>query len=158
MTAPTITQPEVREVTLTHYDGSQRTVMVTDKETPFPTGRLVISHTDINGIITQVNRFLTEISGYTEAEMLGQPHCMLRHPDMPAAIFKDLWETIQKGRIWEGGVKNLRKDGGFYWVDATVTPNTRRGKIIGYISVRNELSRPKREECEKRYPTLFEST
>lgn len=155
MAASTIIKPNVREVTITHYDGSQRTVTVNDIETPFPSGRLVISHTDITGVIIQVNRFLTEISGYTEAEMLGKPHCILRHPDMPPALFKELWETIQRGRIWEGGIKNLRKDGGFYWVDATVTPNTRRGKIIGYISVRNELSRKKRAECEQLYPTLF---
>lgn len=155
MAKPVIQPSHVREVTMKYYDGRQRTVTVTNVETSFPTGRLVISHSDAFGIITHVNRFLTEISGYKESEMIGQPHCLLRHPDMPPTIFKEMWEILKKGHIWQGAIKNLRKDGGFYWVDAVVTPNTRRGELIGYVSVRRELSREKRKECEELYPTLF---
>jgi len=102
-----------------------------------------------------VNQFLIDICGYKESELLGQPHHILRHPDMPAVIFEQMWKTLQKGHIWHGAVKNLRKDGGFYWVDATVTPTKRDDQLTGFISVRSQLSREKRQECEKRYPTLF---
>ena len=154
-TVVTETQNNTREVTMVHYDGVQRIVKVNDVEMPFPKGRLVISHTDLEGNITYVNRFLVDISGYKESELIGQPHRILRHPDMPPIIFQEMWETIQKGQIWEGGIKNLRKDGSFYWVYAVVTPNKRRGEIVGYISIRNELSAKKKLDCEKRYPTLF---
>jgi aerotaxis receptor len=156
MTAAAIPQAtRVREVTLHHYDGSWRTVRVTDIETPFPKGRLIISHSDTEGVITHANQFLTQMCAYKESELIGKPHNILRHPDMPPILFKEMWDTIKQGKIWQGGVKNLRKDGGFYWVDAVISPNTRGGKIIGYISVRNELSRDKREACELLYPTLF---
>ncbi len=155
MTTSTIQAPKVHEVTMTYFDGIRRTAIVTDIETPFPTGRHVISHSDTSGIITYVNQFLIDICGYKESEMLGQPHHILRHPDMPAVIFEQMWETLQKGHVWHGAVKNLRKDGGFYWVDATVTPTKRDDQLTGFISVRSQLSREKRQECEKRYPTLF---
>jgi PAS domain S-box-containing protein len=155
MTTSTAQAPKIREVTMIYFDGTQRTALVTDIETPFPTGRHVISHSDTSGIITYVNQFLVDICGYKESEMIGQPHHILRHPDMPAVVFEEMWKTIQKGHIWHGAVKNLRKDGGFYWVDATVTPTKVDDQVTGFISVRSQLSREKREECEKRYPTLF---
>jgi aerotaxis receptor len=74
---------------------------------------------------------------------------------MPPVAFKDLWDTICNEKIWQGYVKNLRKDGGFYWVKATVIPNIRKGKIVGYTSVRRKPARSKIEDCIKRYPTLF---
>ena len=73
----------------------------------------------------------------------GQPHSILRHPDLPKAAFADLWATVQAGKKWRGYVKNLRKDGGYYWVHAVVVPNVRAGKIIGYTSVRRKPSRTK---------------
>jgi PAS domain S-box-containing protein len=155
MTTSTAQAPKIREVTMIYFDGTQRTALVTDIETPFPAGRHVISHSDTSGIITYVNQFLVDICGYKESEMIGQPHHILRHPDMPAVVFEEMWKTIQKGHIWHGAVKNLRKDGGFYWVDATVTPTKVDDQVTGFISVRSQLSREKREECEKRYPTLF---
>jgi len=95
-----------------------------------------------------------DMSGYTEAEIIGQPHCLLRHPDMPAAAFRDLWETVKAGRQWNGYVKNLRKDGGHYWVYATVVPNVRNGNIVGYTSVRREPSRENVASAEEQYRSL----
>lgn len=94
------------------------------------------------------------LSGWEREELLGQPHSILRHPDIPAAAFADLWQTIKRGEKWRGYVKNLRKDGGFYWVYATVIPNIRKGEIVGYTSVRRKPSRQKVEEAEKLYATL----
>ena len=74
---------------------------------------------------------------------------------MPSTAFKDLWDTVSQGEKWQGFVKNLRKDGGYYWVKATVIPNIRKGKVVGYTSVRRKPSRTKVEECIKLYPTLI---
>jgi aerotaxis receptor len=146
---------EYSEKVLIFADLHKRKVLVTNRETPFPDGRLIVSTTDPEGIITHVNQSFVEMSGYTEEELMGKPHYILRHPDMPAAAFKGLWETINKGQKWHGYVKNLRKDGGYYWVLATVIPNIRNGKITGYTSVRRKPARRKVEECIKLYPTLF---
>ena len=134
---------EAVEHVLTYTGGNTRRVYVTPIETPYPHGKLIVSRTDTRGIMTQCNPSFVDMSGYGEAELIGQPHCLLRHPDMPAAAFRDLWETVQAGRQWHGYVKNLRKDGGHYWVYATVVPNVRDGKIVGFTSVRREPSREK---------------
>jgi aerotaxis receptor len=146
---------EYQEATLTYCDGKSRKVLYTELETPYPDGKLIVSTTAPDGIISHVNRAFVEMSGYTEAELLGAPHCILRHPDMPAAAFKDLWDTVLRGEKWQGFVKNLRKDGGYYWVKATVIPNVRGGKVIGYTSVRRKPSRSKVDECIALYPTLI---
>lgn len=95
------------------------------------------------------------MSGYSEQELVGEPHHILRHPDMPPAAFKDLWDTVHSGKRWQGYVKNLRKDGAFYWVYATVVANIRNGEVTGYTSVRRKPSRKKVQECAALYPTLF---
>lgn len=146
---------EYREKVLIYADANKRKVLVTDHETPFPDGRLIVSSTDPEGIITRVNHSFVEMSGYSEEELIGQPHYILRHPDMPAAAFKDLWDTVRKGEKWHGYVKNLRRDGGYYWVMATVIPNIRSARITGYTSVRRKPARRKVEECIRLYPTLF---
>jgi aerotaxis receptor len=143
------------EHTLTFFDGTQRKVLVTDIESPFPDGRLIVSRTDPEGIITHANQSFVDMSGYTEEELINAPHYILRHPEMPPAAFKDLWDTIAQGKKWHGYVKNLRKDGGFYWVHAVVIPNVRNNRIVSYTSVRRKPSRAKVEECAKLYPTLF---
>ncbi|MCQ8179965.1 PAS domain-containing protein [Methylomonas sp. SURF-1] len=145
---------DYRETVLTFYDGTRRKVLYTELETPYPDGKLIVSTTTPEGVIRQVNRAFVEMSGYSEAELIGAPHNILRHPDMPAAAFKDLWETVQRGEKWQGYVKNLRKDGGYYWVKATVIPNVRGGKVVGYTSVRRKPSRTRVDECAKLYPTL----
>ena len=143
-----------REERLNHIDGTQRVVVVTDVETPIPDGCLIVSRTDPHGIITHVNRSFVEMSAYEEDELIGAPHYLLRHPDMPAVAFKNLWDTITAGRKWHGYVKNLRKDGGYYWVYATVIPNIRDGELVGYTSVRRKPSRAKVKEAEALYSTL----
>ena len=145
---------EAVEHVLTYTGGNTRRVFVTPIETPYPHGKLIVSRTDTRGIMTQCNQSFVEMSGYSEAELIGQPHCLLRHPDMPAAAFRDLWETVQAGRQWNGYVKNLRKDGGHYWVYATVVPNVRDGKIVGFTSVRREPSREKVAAAEAQYQEM----
>ncbi len=145
---------EFREYNLAYYDGSRRRVLVTDIETPFPEGKLIVSRTDVAGVITNCNQSFVDMSGFSEAELIGQPHWILRHPDMPAAAFKDLWDTVTRGTKWNGYVKNLRKDGGFYWVYATVVANVRDGIIVGYTSVRRKPSRTKVREAEALYRTM----
>lgn len=146
---------DYKEYELTYFDGTSRKVLVTDIESPFPEGRLIVSRTDPEGIITHVNQSFVDMSGYTKEELLGAPHYILRHPDMPPVAFKGLWDTLASGEKWQGYVKNLRKDGGFYWVKATVIANIRDNKVVGYTSVRRKPSRQKVAECMNLYPTLF---
>ncbi len=125
---------------ITYFDGSSREALVVDREVPYPEGKLIVSRTDLKGVITHANQAFVDMSGYSFEELIGVNHAILRHPDMPAAAFADLWETIQAGKKWHGYVKNLRKDGAFYWVKATVIPNVRNGKLVGYTSVRRKPS------------------
>lgn len=143
-----------QEHTLHYFDGTSRRIFAVDEEVPFPEGKLIVSRTDPAGIITQANQAFIEMSGFSEAELLGQPHYILRHPDMPAVAFKGLWDTLATGVKWHGYVKNLRKDGRYYWVYATVVSNVRDGKIVGYTSVRRKPSRTKVQEAEALYKTL----
>jgi len=146
---------DYKESVLDLYGNGSRKVFYTDIETPYPDGKLIVSTTDKAGVITHVNQSFIEMSGYTEDELIGMPHSILRHPDMPSAAFKDLWDTVNRGEKWQGFVKNLRKDGGYYWVKATVIPNIRNGQVVGYTSVRRKPSRTKVNECIQLYPTLF---
>ena len=146
---------EYKEVTLDLYKSISRRILYTEIETPYPDGKLIVSTTTPDGIITHVNQSFIEMSGFSEDELIGAPHSILRHPDMPPAAFKGLWDTVNTGVKWQGFVKNLRKDGGYYWVKATVIPNIRNGKLAGYTSVRRKPSRTKVDECIKLYPTLF---
>jgi len=131
---------------LTYTDGSSRTVYATDAEVPFPEGRLIVSRTDLDGVITHANDAFVEMSGYARDELIGAPHHILRHPDMPKIAFKGLWDDIAAGKKWHGYVKNLRKDGAYYWVYATAVPNIRNGQIVGYTSVRRKPSRTRINE------------
>jgi PAS domain S-box-containing protein len=99
----------------------------------------IVSKTDLKGRITYGNRIFIEFSGYAESELLGTQHNIIRHPDMPRAVFKLLWDTIQNKRECNAYVKNMAKDGSFYWVFANVTPNyDSEGNVIGYFSVRRK--------------------
>lgn len=122
-------------------DGTTRTVFSTGIEVPFPEGRLIVSRTDLNGLITHANDAFVEMSGYARDQLIGQPHHILRHPDMPKIAFQGLWDDLVVGKKWHGYVKNLRQDGAYYWVYATAVPNIRNGKIAGYTSVRRKPSR-----------------
>ena len=105
-------------------------------------------------MLIHVNDAFVEISGYSEDELIGQPQSILRHPDMPRAAYKDLWDTVQAGNKWHGDVKNLCKDGSHYWVYATVVPNVRRGETVGYTSVRRKPSRSKIEAATVQYAQM----
>ena len=99
----------------------------------------IVSKTDLKGRITYGNRIFVEFSGYSEKELIGTQHNIIRHPDMPRAVFKLLWDTIQNKRECNAYVKNMAKDGSFYWVFTNVTPNfDRDGNVIGYFSVRRK--------------------
>ncbi|MQX35364.1 methyl-accepting chemotaxis protein [Roseospira navarrensis] len=114
---------------------------VTQKEIDYPADRCLVSRTDLKGKIRFLNDDFITVSGFTRDELMGKPHNMIRHPDMPPAAFKDMWATIKQGLPWEGLVKNRAKNGDHYWVRANVTPEMEDGKAIGYISVRTKPSR-----------------
>jgi len=103
----------------------------------FNDDEIIVSKTDLKGRMTYVNQTFCHIAGYTEAELLGQPHSMIRHPDMPRAVFKLLWDTVIEGREIFAYVKNMAKSGDYYWVLAHVTPSYDKDhKIVGYHSNR----------------------
>jgi len=110
---------------------------ITAEETTVNEGQILVSRTDPDSRITFANKAFIEVSGFSEAELKGQPHNLVRHPDMPAQAFSNMWATIKAGRPWEGLVKNRTKKGGFYWVRANVTPVMEGGKSVGYISIRS---------------------
>ncbi|MFN4064758.1 MAG: methyl-accepting chemotaxis protein [Parazoarcus communis] len=114
-----------------------------DVETLIPEGAFIYSRTDLQGRIEELNQAFADISAYSREEMLGQPHNMVRHPDMPPEAFADMWADLKQGRPWRGLVKNRRKDGGYYWVVANASPVREQGRIVGYQSIRG---RPTREE------------
>ena len=121
-------------------------------------GKVIISQTDAAGIITFANRRFCEVSGYSVAELVGQPHNIIRHPDMPKIAFAKMWETIQGGQIWNGLVKNLRKDGLYYWVDTEVMPiKDENNQITGYIAARNAPSRKDIKENEEIYRKMLDT-
>ena len=98
--------------------------------------RPLITKTDLEGNITFANKNYTVLSGYSKEELIGQPHSIVRHPDMPSAAFKHMWDTIKADKVWEGYVKNLRKDGKYYWVIVRIEPIYDNGKKVGYIALR----------------------
>jgi len=112
----------------------------THVETKLNKEDFIVSKTDSKGIITYCNQIFIEISGYAEHELIGIQHNIIRHPDMPRGVFHLLWQTIQKGEEFFGYVKNMRKDGGFYWVYANVTPRFSENNNKGYYSVRRKPS------------------
>ena len=124
---------------------------VTKTERQVQEGAFLASTTDTRGIITFVNDEFVRLSGFTQEELLGQPHNMVRHPDMPASAFKDLWDTLNAGKPWRGMVKNRCKNGDFYWVDANVTPIVENGKTVGFVSIRSKPSRSQIQEAERIY-------
>jgi aerotaxis receptor len=142
------------EHTLVYADGLHRRVYVVDREVPFPDGRLIVSRTDPSGIITHANESFVAMSGYSLEELIGEPHYILRHPDMPSVVFADLWRTVSRRQTWTGHVKNLRKDGAYYWVYASIVPNIRDGAIVGYTSVRRKSSRARVAEAAAMYEML----
>jgi len=124
---------------------------VTGHEYLVPEGSPLVSTTDLQSYITYCNPAFVEVSGYTREELLGRPHNMIRHPDMPREAFRDMWSTIQAGMPWSALVKNCRKNGDHYWVVANVTPVLEDGRVAGYMSVRTRASRAQIEAAEALY-------
>ena len=114
---------------------------VTQKENELKDGTVIVSATDTKGRLTFVNQAFIDISGFTKEELIGQPHNIVRHPDMPPEAFEDLWRDIKAGRAWNGYVKNRTKNGDYYWVQASATPTGESGEITGYISIRTKPAR-----------------
>ena len=109
----------------------------TSQEVVIQEDDFIVSKTDPKGKITYCNRIFIEIAGFSEAELLGQPHNIIRHPDMPRSVFRALWQTLQEEREFFGIIKNRTKNGGFYWAFANVTPShNEHGHLLGYYSVR----------------------
>ncbi len=128
----------------------KRSITPTSRERVMREGDFIVSKTDPKGIITYGNPIFIEFSGYTEEELIGTQHNIIRHPDMPRAAYKLLWDTIGGGNEFFAYVKNMSKDGGFYWVFTHVTPDfDSAGKIVGYTSVRRC---PKRDAIAKIEP------
>lgn len=122
--------------------------IILDKDT------MIVSETDTKGNIIYANEDFCKIAGYTKDELIGQAHNIVRHPDMPKVAFKDLWETINKGEIWNGIVKNKTKDGNYYWVNATAFPSIDSKGNKRFISVRVKPTKEEIEHANTLYKTL----
>ena len=129
---------------------------VTNNEYVLGDDALIVSKTDTKGKLTYFNTQFVEASGFTDQELMGQPHNIVRHPDMPPEAFEDLWATLKAGKPWAGAVKNRRKNGDFYWVLASATPIWENGQINGYMSVRTKLPADQRREAEEVYRLIRE--
>ncbi|WP_157269786.1 methyl-accepting chemotaxis protein [Azohydromonas aeria] len=130
---------------------------VTGREFVLEDGTTLVTTTDLKSRITYCNPAFIRASGYSRDELLGQPHNMIRHPDMPAEAFRDLWATLQAGLPWSALVKNRRKNGDHYWVQANVTPVLEDGRAVGYLSVRVKPSRAAVAQAEALYARMREA-
>ncbi len=127
---------------------------VTQHEYQIRDDQNLLSRTDLKGRITYAAPAFVEVSGYSHEELIGAPHSLVRHPDMPEQAFADLWQTIERGEIWSGLVKNRRKNGDYYWVRANVAPIIENGTLMGYSSVRVRPDEDERREAEAIYARL----
>ncbi|CAK0779040.1 methyl-accepting chemotaxis protein [Gammaproteobacteria bacterium] len=119
---------------------------LTGSERPFPEGVPLVSKTDLDGVITYVNPLFSEFSGFTDQEMLGAKHNLLRHPDVPAVVYTELWQHLKADRPWSGILKNRCKNGDFYWVKAQIAPLREHGRMVGYMATR---TRPTPEDVRQ---------
>ena len=125
-----------------------------DEEVAFD-GGVMITETDTAGIITYANRKFRELTGYSKEELIGAPHSINRHPDMPKAAFKGMWETIKQGKYWEGFVKNMTSDGKYYLVVVWIKPKLdENGNIIGYIAGRKVPDRDLMDRALAQYKVM----
>jgi aerotaxis receptor len=134
----------------------RKNLPVTDKEYVLEEGQSIVSKTDLKGRIIYVNPYFCEVSGFAEEELLGRPHNMVRHPDMPPEAFADLWATLKADVPWTGMVKNRRKNGDYYWVVANVTPVKEGGRTTGYLSIRTKPTRNQVAAAEALYRRMRE--
>ena len=123
-------------------------------ETEVPDNEVIISRTDLKGNITFANELFCEISGYSLDELIGKPHNIVRHPDMPKSIYDDLWKSIKDEKQWSGIIKNLRKDKGYYWVKAVISGVYKDGELVEYKSMRSPISFDEKLEYQRLYDKL----
>lgn len=123
-------------------------------QTIVPADEIIISRTDLNGIITYANETFAQISGYQVEELIGKSHNILRHPDMPKILFEHMWKTLKSGKMWQGYVKNMRKDGGYYWVYAEVSGVYKENILVEYKSMRSPVSLEIIEKMQKAYDKI----
>lgn len=133
----------------------KKNLPVTQIEHVMPEGAEIVSTTDLKGIITDCNDTFIEISGFSREELIGTNHNIVRHPDVPPAVFANLWDTVKDGKPWMGIVKNRCKNGDHYWVDAYVTPILEHGNVTGYESVRIKAPRDRITAAEKLYRDVY---
>jgi aerotaxis receptor len=114
----------------------------------------LLSETDEKGIVTYASASFLKVANLTEEELLGHPHNVVRHPDMPRVAFKGLWDDVQSKGFWTGYVKNARRGGGYYWVYATVLKNVDKNGKIKYVSIRTKPSRDEVKKHDQLYKTL----
>ncbi|PKN15019.1 MAG: PAS sensor domain-containing protein [Deltaproteobacteria bacterium HGW-Deltaproteobacteria-24] len=124
------------------------------KETILKEDAFLVSETDAKGIIQFANDDFCKVAEFSVEELIGKPHNVVRHPDMPKAAFKDLWETVKRGEVWTGYVKNATRSGGYYWVYATVFPFESCNGSRGYLSCRRKASQEEINKAEALYKTL----
>ncbi|MFQ6405235.1 PAS domain S-box protein [Methylophilus sp. 'Pure River'] len=124
---------------------------VTATEVQFDDAQFMLTRTDLKGVITYANKDFIQVSGFSEAELVGSSHNIVRHPDMPAAAFADMWRSLKAGKPWTGLVKNRTKHGDFYWVVANATPVTENNQVVGYLSARRKPTRAQIEEASAAY-------
>ncbi|MFZ2267859.1 MAG: Cache 3/Cache 2 fusion domain-containing protein [Azonexus sp.] len=129
---------------------------VTNVEVALDERTLIVSRTDLKGLITYVNKDFVDVSGFSAAELIGQPHNIIRHPDMPPEAFADMWRDLQEGRPWSGLVKNRCKNGNFYWVQAHAAPLRENGQVVGYVSLRRPAPAQQIKEAEVAYAAFRE--
>ncbi len=130
---------------------------VSQREFVLPEDSTLLSVTDTKGHIVYCNPTFVQVSGFAREELLGQPHNIVRHPDMPAEAFRDMWATLHSGRPWRGVVKNRRKNGDHYWVEANAVPIVRQDSTVGYLSVRTTPSREQIEAAQALYERMNEA-
>jgi aerotaxis receptor len=119
-----------------------------------PGTELIISRTNLDGTITFVNEMFTYISGYSKDELIGKPHNLLRHPDMPKAVFEEMWKTLKATNKWQGFVKNLRKDNSYYWVHAIISGVFKDGKLVEYKSLRTPITVKEKKDAQALYDQI----
>ena len=132
----------------------RKNLPVTQREIKMRKGGRLITTTDLKGVITYCNEEFVEISGFSREELIGQAHNIIRHPDMPQAVFKDMWDYLKAGKAWMGVVKNRAKSGDHYWVSAYVTPIRENGQMVGFESVRVEPTREQIARAERLYSKI----
>lgn len=120
-------------------------------ESFIPTNELIYSSTDLSGKIIDLNEAFAKISGYEKEELIGKSHSIVRHPDMPKRVFKQMWEDLILVGTWEGVIKNLRKDRGYYWVHAIVSAVYEKGVLVGYKSIRVPIDYQTKIKYQKLY-------